>query len=201
MRPIPTALKTKDCRGHTRIAAAGIVGALLVLGALAWWFTRPPPQVPAPAVVALPALPPAPANSTQPRGPERKEALIDVSELIKQELSAEQLVAHARRYLEQNEAGPAFLLLRKAARQGSGEASFLIGRMYDPAGFEERLSPFLKARADRAYEWYEQAAKAGFDGASAAAEQVIAGLQSAADKGDETAAASLAQLRKSTGVR
>ena len=136
-------------------------------------------------------------TATRPSpGPEKKESLADVGELLKQRLPAAELIDHAESYMAQKQPGPAFLLLRSAARTGSGEAAFRVAQMYDPVGFSTRISAMPKPLPGKALHWYQEAKAAGFGESGDAQAALIAWLGAQANNGNEAAATLLEQTKR-----
>jgi hypothetical protein len=194
-------------RGRSAIAliAAGGV-AICVVGAAVWRYMTPlpPPAAVHPAASQLPIpVPDAGAPQTPDKtatrpspGPEKKESLADVGELLKQRLPAAELIDHAESYMAQKQPGPAFLLLRSAARTGSGEAAFRVAQMYDPVGFSTRISAMPKPLPGKALHWYQEAKAAGFGESGDAQAALIAWLGAQANNGNEAAATLLEQTKR-----
>jgi TPR repeat protein len=201
-RPLPVGRSTQNGAGLLPILVVVVVLAALVAIAGTVWLQSTddaPRQPPLPAPTPVPASQPKvdispetpAAQSTQ--GPEKKASLMSVKDLLAANKPADEIIAAARDYLAQSEPGPAFLLLRSAARGGSAEAAFEIARFYDPVNFGTSPSPFPSPNPTKALDWYDTAKRGGFNGAANAMKATLGAVREQADTGDKDAKALLEQ--------
>jgi hypothetical protein len=149
----------------------------------------PPAAPPAPPAAPPPAPPAAPPPAAAPAPPDP--ALPSLAELTVPQVIARapglaEIAAEASARAARGLHEDALLLWEAAARLGHAPSLTALGRLYDPVGFQPGR-PFRTPDPRQAARYYQQALRAGDDGAAAPREALREWLRQQAARGDALA--------------
>lgn len=149
--------------GRRALAILGVLLVLLLLAAgLAWWWLMPEPAPP-------PAPTPDPPRTEQPTPPAatcmggagEARTWPPAREIMRRDgCGPDQLPPLAVALHEAGRHDDALLLLQQAAELGVAPAMTMLGRMYDPNGFQPGR-PFAEPDSRQAARYYAEAVRAG----------------------------------------
>lgn len=153
----------------------GIAVLVLLIGAGAAWQLLKPAPAPPPAApqAASPVLGPTPTQRTP-------------AQIVAEAKTLDEIVAAAKSYRERGDWNNALPLYVAAAERGSGPARTVLGKLYDPNGFEAN-QPFSKPNPRQAAKYYAEAEAADEAEAKAPRAALKTWLEAKANDGDEEA--------------
>jgi len=153
----------------------GVAVLIVLVGAGAAW------QLLKPAPAAMPAAPQAASPILGPIPTQRTPA-----QIVAEAKTLEEIVAAAKSYRERGDWNNALPLYVAAAERGSGPARTVLGKLYDPNGFEPN-QPFSKPNPRQAAKYYTEAEQADEVDARPLRAALKAWLEAKATDGDEEA--------------